>query len=115
MTTPEKAYCDRQLCVNQEYAIDGGGGCHKCPAGEGKEMTTPEMSEKEKLINELSCLKFGHIHHLSKDAVKAVAEFVISDRARIVEPIIEFRRDFPNGITMVDAIDESLRRAGRKD
>jgi len=72
-------------------------------------MTTPEMSERDKLRNEL-------FEIWEKNTI----DFILADRARIVEPLIKAgltpcqTRMQQLGI-LVNAVDESLRRAGRKE
>lgn len=122
MTTPEKVYCDRQLCVDQEYAMDGDGGCHKCPAGKESEMTTPEIEpDRVNSANLLRCLACYDTHYYTpakfdKD-VDMIMEHIKSDRARIVDPIVEYKNSCPiwGGLRFHEYIDEAIRRAGRKE
>jgi hypothetical protein len=89
-------------------------------------MTSPEISEKSILINALER------HHfiweatgegidlgdtLTCNELDAIADFILADRARIVEPLVKYVNspDRWTGWNVNNVIDESLRRAGRKE
>ena len=92
-------------------------------------MTTPEMSERGKLIEHLMSAEFmsqGIYFDASNETkgycrwnINKVVDFIIADRARIVEPLVEFN-NARAGDTYEEeyrlaqkAIGASLRRAGR--
>ena len=78
--------------------------------------TTAEMSEREKLMEQLAELNLGF--HPSGEyyccASEKVADFIIADRARIIEECAKIVGSMPPRLTPMDCA-ESLRRAGRKD
>jgi hypothetical protein len=78
-------------------------------------MTTlPMMSEREKLVRELveQCMDENE-WYLN---VLLVADFILADRARIVEPLVEYKKKSKvcsvYGFDMSDAIDKTLSNAG---
>jgi hypothetical protein len=103
-------------------------------AGES-EMTTPEMSEKNKIIEELIKImtnepllvgkdSFGY-EEVDSDSIRecagTICDFILADRARIVEPLVEFNNAIAGDTYEEEyrlaqkAIGASLRRAGRKE
>lgn len=99
--------------------------CSKCrgmhhPADEC--VNTPEMSE-QKLKDEMrSAMEtWGWANTIDKDkAIELLIPVILADRARIVEPLVEISEELrsinlrlPLTRQCQEAIDESLRRAGR--
>lgn len=72
-------------------------------------MTTP--TEREKLRLQIVDLMY-------KDGADAIADFILADRARIVEPLVKYknfiRRSWKAGVHIYsdEAIDETLKNAG---
>ena len=61
---------------------------------------------------------YSKLDEPTKDYDREMAAWVIADRAKIVEPLVELKEKFKSGVPVVHyqiAIDESLRRAGRKE
>lgn len=88
----------------------------------------PKVSERERLIKQLSpiiekllcddleLMTHNCIGELSKAEV-VIADFILADRRRIVEPLVKFNSQEPVGqrkwkIGMIYAIDETLKLAG---
>jgi hypothetical protein len=68
------------------------------------------MTSREDLINELTD-KFNFEFHF---VVEDIADWIIADRARIVEPLVKWKQADPYTVTRVPlkAIDETLKLAG---
>lgn len=61
------------------------------------------MSEREKIIEELG--------KLSPWSLDKLSNFILANRRRIVEPLVNFRGCYPSNAAM-RAIDETLKNAG---
>lgn len=84
-------------------------------------MTAPEMSERDKLIEQVGRLCTHSCDSGTIYSAEEIADFILADRARIVEPLEKRKAELTAiGCWIVNdiqgdckAMDESLRRAGR--
>lgn len=73
---------------------------------------------REELIKELKLIIINEYNpdlNINCPNYEKLANFIIADRARIIEPLVKWRKDNPmigNFRNCIEAIDETLKRAG---
>ncbi len=68
------------------------------------------MGTKEELVKELKKIR---VEHSGLYVTEHIADFILADRKRIVEPLVAVRKEwFPVDTDVVNAIKETLKRAG---